>query len=82
MNALEWLKAPDRAKIRPVCVVFGDDAFLLREAITAVGDAVFPDKDADAGISRFAGPGTPLASVLDEVRTLPVLQPQPARDRR
>jgi DNA polymerase-3 subunit delta len=71
MNALEWLKAPNRAAIRPVCVVFGDDAFLVRESITAVGQVVFPEKDTDAGISRFAGAATPLATVLDEVRTLP-----------
>ncbi len=50
---------------------FGDDAFLVREAITAVGRVVFPEKDTDAGISRFAGATTPLATVLDEVRTLP-----------
>ena len=71
MNALEWLKAPNRAAIRPVCVVFGDDAFLVRESITAVGHAVFPEEDSGAGISRFAGAATPLATVLDEVRTLP-----------
>jgi DNA polymerase III subunit delta len=71
MNALEWLKAPSLAAIRPVCVVFGDDAFLVRESINAVGRAIFPDQEADAGISRFAGGPTALATVLDEVRTLP-----------
>jgi DNA polymerase III subunit delta len=71
MNALEWLRAPNLDAIRPVCVVFGDDAFLVRESITAVAQTVFPDKEADAGISRFAGGATPLATVLDEVRTLP-----------
>ncbi len=71
MNALEWLKAPSLAAIRPVCVVFGDDAFLVREAIAAVGRTLFPDQDADAGITRFTGAATSLAAVLDEVRTLP-----------
>ena len=71
MNALEWLKSPSLSAIRPVCVVFGDDAFLVRESIAAVGRAVFPDQDADAGTTRFTGAATSLATVLDEVRTLP-----------
>ena len=68
MNALEWLKSPSLSAIRPVCVVFGDDAFLVRESIAAVGRAVFPDQDADAGTTRFTGAATSLATVLDEVR--------------
>ena len=71
MNALEWLRAPSAAAIRPVCVVYGDDAYLVQESIIAVGRAVFPDKDGDAAISRFAGASTALSAVLDEVRTLP-----------
>jgi DNA polymerase-3 subunit delta len=71
MNALEWLKAPKSAAIRPVCVVFGDDAFLVRESISAVVRVVFPNEEADAGVSRFVGATTALATVLDEVRTLP-----------
>ncbi len=71
MNALEWLKTPKVAAIRPVCVVFGDDAFLVRESIRAVVKAVFPNEEADAGVSRFVGATTALATVLDEVRTLP-----------
>ena len=71
MNALEWLRAPSAAAIRPVCVVYGDDAYLVQESITAVGRAVFPDKDGDAAISRFPGATTALATVFDEVRTLP-----------
>ena len=52
-------------------MVFGDDAYLVQESITAVGRAVFPDQDGDAAISRFPGATTALATVLDEVRTLP-----------
>ncbi len=71
MNALEWLRAPSRGAIRSVCAVFGDDTYLVRESVSAVGRAVFPDDDQGSGISRFPGPGTALASVLDEARTLP-----------
>jgi DNA polymerase-3 subunit delta len=71
MNALEWLRAPSPGAIRPICVVYGDDAYLVEESISAVGRAVFPDQDGEAAISRFPGATTALATVLDEVRTLP-----------
>ena len=71
MNALEWLRQPVSSAIRPVCAVFGDDGYLVRESIKAVARAVFPDDDEGAGISRFPGAATTLASVLDETHTLP-----------
>ena len=40
MNALEWLRAPSAAAIQPICVVFGDDFYLVQESIAAVGAAV------------------------------------------
>jgi DNA polymerase-3 subunit delta len=51
--------------------VFGDDAFLVRESLAAIGRAIFPDQEADSAISRFPGGSTALATVLDEARTLP-----------
>jgi DNA polymerase-3 subunit delta len=71
MNALEWLRDTTEQPIWPVYTVFGDDSYLIRESIRAVGRAVLPDEDRESGISRFAGPSVPLATVLDEVCTLP-----------
>ncbi len=71
MDALDWLRESSKEPIRPVYAVFGDDSYLIRESIAAVARVVLPDEDRDAGISRFAGPTTPLATVLDEVCTLP-----------
>ncbi|HZW31404.1 MAG TPA: DNA polymerase III subunit delta [Isosphaeraceae bacterium] len=71
MNALDWLREASRQPLVPVYAVFGDDAYLVRESIHAVTQAVFPGSDADATISRFAGPATDLAAVLDELFTLP-----------
>ena len=71
MNALDWLRETGEQPIRPVYAVFGDDSYLIRESIGAVARVVLPDEDRDAGISRFSGPATPLATVLDEVCTLP-----------
>src|SRR5437868_2036414 len=63
MNALDWLSEASRQPIRPVYAVFGDDVYLVREAIRLVAQAVFPVADADAAISRFAAPVTELAAV-------------------
>ena len=71
MNALDWLREPSKEPIRPVYAVFGDDSYLIRESMATVARAVLPDEDRDAGMSRFPGTTTPLATVLDEVCTLP-----------
>ena len=71
MDALDWLRDAGQEPIRPVYAVFGDDSYLIRESIAAVARAVLPDEDRDAGLSRFPGASTPLATVLDEVCTLP-----------
>jgi DNA polymerase-3 subunit delta len=72
MNALEWLRGSGQETLRPVYVVFGSDAYLVRESARALARAVFPDEVNEPEISRFAGAATtPLASVLDELRTLP-----------
>ena len=71
MNALDWLRDCGEQPIRPIYTVFGDDSYLIRESIAAVARVVLPEEDRGAGLSRFSGPVTPLATVLDEVCTLP-----------
>src|ERR1700722_15562290 len=71
MNALDWLREPGEQPIRAVYAVHGDDSYLIRESIGAVGRVVLPDGDRETGTSRFSGPATTLATVLDEVCTLP-----------
>ncbi len=72
MNALEWLSAAEKPLIRPVYAVYGDDSYLIRESIRAIALALFDDDvERESGISRFSGPTSSLASVLDEVSTLP-----------
>jgi len=71
MDALVWMREYEQQPIRPVYAVFGDDPYLIRESIRRVVNVVFPGKETEAAISRFPGALTPLATVLDEVRTLP-----------
>ena len=68
MNALEWLSTTDKPLVRPVYAVYGDDSYLVRESIRAIAFKLFPDDDErESAISRFPGPATSLANVLDEV---------------
>jgi DNA polymerase-3 subunit delta len=71
IHALDWLRDPAQVSTRPLYVVIGDDSYLIRESIRAVANVVLPDGDREASISRFPGATTPLATVFDEVRTLP-----------
>lgn len=73
MLALDFLRDPEGPGVRPIYAVFGDDAYLRREALGAISRAVLgPDADPIA-VSRFDGEKSNLADVLDEVRTLPFL---------
>jgi DNA polymerase III subunit delta len=71
MNALDWLREAGEQPIRAVYVVFGDDSYLIRESIAAVARSVLPDEDREAGTTRYSGSTATLATVLDEVCTLP-----------
>jgi DNA polymerase-3 subunit delta len=71
ISALGWLRGAGSVPIKPVYAVFGDDAYLIRESIEKVTRVHLPEPDSEAGVSRFSGPVAPLASVLDELHTLP-----------
>src|SRR5687767_7725549 len=73
MHAIELLRNPGRVPNKPVYAVFGDDAFLRREALESICRMVLEGEDDDLAIARFAGDQATLADVLDEVRTLPFL---------
>ncbi|MFO0909458.1 MAG: DNA polymerase III subunit delta [Isosphaeraceae bacterium] len=71
MNAIEFLKEPSKQPVYPIYAVYGDDRFLQREVLRELREALLPGEDDDLSIARFPGSDTPLADVLDELRTLP-----------
>jgi DNA polymerase-3 subunit delta len=71
MHAIEFLKDPSRVPVVPVYAVFGDDAFLRREALQEIRRAALPGDDDELSVARFQGAQATLADVLDELRTLP-----------
>jgi DNA polymerase-3 subunit delta len=73
MHALEFVRNSGKQTLVPVYAMFGDDAFLKREAVGIVTRlALGPDPD-ETAVARFPGDQTALSDVLDEVRTLPFL---------
>src|SRR2546423_1485622 len=71
MQALAFLRQPEKPGVRPIYVVYGDDAYLLQQAQRAiVRVALGPEAD-ELAVRRFSGDQATLADVLDEVRTLP-----------
>ena len=55
---------------KPVCVIFGDDAFLRSNAVRHVRDQVLAAEDAEFAISQFEGDDTTFKDVLRELRTV------------
>ncbi len=54
----------------PVCVVFGDDAFLRQQVLVALRKVVLSEEDAEISLTRFDGPQTELRDVLGELETV------------
>src|SRR5215210_5476867 len=73
MHAIEFVRQPAAGGVRPVYAVFGDDAYLRREALRAIVRSAVGGEDDELAVARFAGDQAALADVLDEVRTLPFL---------
>jgi DNA polymerase-3 subunit delta len=74
MQAIEFLRNSSSHAARPVYALTGDDAFLKREAADAVIQAVVGGDmgDDDPYISRYEGDRVDLATVLDELFTVPL----------
>jgi DNA polymerase-3 subunit delta len=67
-------KPSSPAKIAPIYVVHGAEAFLKRQAIAEILDRLLAGADRAMALSEYDGAGSiELASVLDDLRTLPFL---------
>ncbi|MFQ5489550.1 MAG: DNA polymerase III subunit delta [Phycisphaerae bacterium] len=60
-------------ELSPVYAVFGDDAFLMRQAVDSVVARAFGEGTAAMGPTRIDGDTAELADVLDELQTLSLL---------
>jgi len=70
LHAVDYLAAPEKYPARPVCVAFGDDAFLKRHVLEKLRQEVLGGDDADFSFSAFEGRKALLSEVLDELATV------------
>ncbi len=77
LAGLDFLDKPPAA-IPAVCVVFGDEAFLKRESLDHLRDAVLGAEDADFSFSEFNGEEVEVHEVFDCLSTVALIWRRPA----
>jgi len=69
VSVIDYLWDTAKYPAAPICVVFGDDAFLRSNAVRHIRDQVLAAEDAEFALSRFEGDDAPFKDVLRELRT-------------
>ena len=67
LHATDYLKHPAKFPPRPVCVLFGGDAFLKSQAFRQLRAILLNEDDAEYSLTRFDGNQTPFPVVLREL---------------
>ena len=70
LDAVTYLAAPTKYPAKPVCVVFGEDAFLQRHVVERLRDEVVGDEDGEYALFSFDGRKAQLSEVIEELTTL------------
>lgn len=70
IHAADYLESPKKYPPGPVCVAFGDEAFLKRQTLLRLREAILGGGEADFSLSTMPGPTALLADVLEELATL------------
>lgn len=70
LSALDYLTKPEKYAIKPICVVFGDDLFLVSEVLKTIRLLVLPHEDSELSFSRFEGSAITFRAVLGEVSAM------------
>jgi DNA polymerase-3 subunit delta len=75
LHAFDYLAQPEKHLPQAVCVLFGDELFLRRQALGAIRRAVLGGDEGDFSLSVFEGPKAELADVLGELATVAMFGP-------
>jgi DNA polymerase-3 subunit delta len=70
LHAIDYIAAPNQHPPQPVCVVFGDEAFLKRQVLGRIRWSVLGSGDGDFSFSAFDGQEVSAAEVFDELSTM------------
>ncbi|MDR1491870.1 MAG: DNA polymerase III subunit delta [Planctomycetaceae bacterium] len=66
-RAIDFLKQPENFPAKPICVLFGDDAFLKSHASQALRKQLLTESDAEFSLSRYEGNQTVFSTVHKEL---------------
>ena len=70
LPAIDYLAQPAKHPPRPVCVVYGDEAFLRRQTLLKLREVALSGEEADFSLSTFEGRSATLRDVLEETSTV------------
>jgi len=70
ISAFEFLAKSPLTNVPPVCVLFGDEPLLKREALDRIRSAELPEEDAELSLTKFDGREAELREALDELATV------------
>src|SRR6478609_5413517 len=70
VDALEFFSHPDKHPPASVCAVFGDDAFLKGEVLSALRKSLLGGDDGEFGLSVFTGREVQLRDVRDTLSSV------------
>src|ERR1700686_30334 len=76
MEALPFLASNAKAKLGPLYVVHGDEAFLKRQVIRALIKRALGDDADSQSVSTYAGDKAVFAEVFDDLDTVPFFDPK------
>src|SRR5207248_4275219 len=76
MASLTFLERLPKAKPQPLYVLHGDESFLKRQVLAAIGKLVLGAEDAGFALTTFPGEKATWGEVCDELETLPFLSPR------
>ena len=70
VHAIDYQGQPDKYPPKAVCVVFGDEPFLRRQALLELRHAVLGGEEGDFSLTIFPGATAEFRSVMSELMTL------------
>jgi DNA polymerase III subunit delta len=70
LRAIDYLAEPDKHPPTPVCVVFGDDLFLRRQALLGIRHAALGGDDGDFSLNTYEGRNAEFRDVIEDLTTL------------
>ncbi|REJ68629.1 MAG: DNA polymerase III subunit delta [Planctomycetota bacterium] len=70
LTALAYLADVDKHPPRPICVAYGDDAFLQAQVRDALRGTICGGGDGEAALTTYSGRAVDLCDVLDGLRTV------------